>query len=55
MAAKHGLNCQAVGGVGSVDMGDWVLMKLGKFGIDTALMQPCAGVHHLVLAGDHAA
>ena len=43
VAAKHGLRCQAVGGVGHDDMGDWVLMKLGKFGIDTELMQRCDG------------
>ncbi|MBC7737762.1 MAG: sugar kinase [Candidatus Saccharibacteria bacterium] len=43
VAAKHGLKCQAVGGVGHDDMGDWVLMKLAKFGIDTELMQCCDG------------
>jgi sugar/nucleoside kinase (ribokinase family) len=43
VAAKHGLKCQAVGGVGYDDMGDWVLMKLGKFGINTELMQRCEG------------
>ncbi len=43
VAAKHGLLVQAAGGVGYDDMGDWVLMKLGKFGIDTALMQRCEG------------
>lgn len=43
VAAKHGLKCQAVGGLGYDDMGDWVMMKLGKFGIDTELMQRCAG------------
>ena len=43
VAAKHGLRCQAVGGVGYDDMGDWVLMKLAKFGIDTDLMQRCDG------------
>jgi sugar/nucleoside kinase (ribokinase family) len=41
VAAKHGLKVQAAGGVGHDDMGDWVLMKLGKFGIDTELMQRC--------------
>ena len=41
MAAKHGLKVQAVGGVGQDDMGDWVMMKLAGFGIDTALMQRC--------------
>ncbi|WP_426038375.1 carbohydrate kinase family protein [Cypionkella sp. TWP1-2-1b2] len=43
VAAKHGLKCQAVGGLGYDDMGDWVMMKLGKFGINTELMQRCAG------------
>ena len=43
VAAKHGLTCQAVGGIGYDDMGDWVLMKLAKFGIDTDLMQRCDG------------
>ena len=43
VAAKHGLKVQAAGGVGYDDMGDWVLMKLGKFGIDTGLMQRCGG------------
>ena len=43
VAAKHGLKCQAVGGVGADDMGDWVQMKLAKFGIDTELMQRCDG------------
>ena len=42
VAAKHGLRVQAAGGVGNDDMGDWVLMKLGKFGVDTDLMQRCA-------------
>lgn len=41
VAAKHGLKVQAVGGVGNDDMGDWVLMKLKRFGIDTELMQRC--------------
>lgn len=43
VAAKHGLKARAVGGVGHDDMGDWVLMKLGSFGIDTSLMARCAG------------
>ncbi len=43
VAAKHGLRARAVGGVGHDDMGDWVLMKLGSFGIDTAMMARCAG------------
>lgn len=42
VAAKHGLKVLAVGGVGYDDMGDWVLAKLGSFGIDTSLMQRCA-------------
>ena len=41
VAAKHGLKVQAVGGVGNDDMGDWVLMKLGAFGVDTANMERC--------------
>ncbi|MEM7643684.1 MAG: PfkB family carbohydrate kinase [Pseudomonadota bacterium] len=41
VAAKHGLKVQAVGGVGDDDMGEWVLSKLGSFGIDTGLMQTC--------------
>lgn len=41
VAAKHGLKVQAVGGVGQDDMGDWVLMKLGSFGVDTENMQLC--------------
>lgn len=43
VAAKHGLRSRAVGGVGYDDMGDWVLMKLGSFGIDTSLMARCEG------------
>ena len=43
VAAKHGLRVQAAGGVGRDDMGDWVLMKLARFGIDTDLMQVCDG------------
>ena len=43
VAAKHGLRARAVGGVGHDDMGDWVLMKLAGFGIDTSLMQRCEG------------
>jgi len=43
VAAKHGLRVQAVGGVGHDDMGDWVLAKLAKFGVDTAHMQRCEG------------
>lgn len=43
VAAKHGLRSRAVGGVGHDDMGDWVLMKLAKYGVDTSLMQRCDG------------
>lgn len=43
VAAKHGLKSRAVGGVGYDDMGDWVLMKLNRFGIDTSLMARCDG------------
>jgi sugar/nucleoside kinase (ribokinase family) len=43
VAAKHGLKVQAIGGIGHDDMGDWVLMKLARFGIDTELMQRCEG------------
>ena len=43
VAAKHGLKVQAVGGVGHDDMGDWVLMKLARYGVDTTNMQRCEG------------
>jgi sugar/nucleoside kinase (ribokinase family) len=43
VAAKHGLKVQAIGGVGNDDMGDWVLMKLARFGINTEMMQCCEG------------
>ena len=43
VAAKHGLKSRAVGGVGHDDMGDWVLMKLASFGIDTTMMARCDG------------
>jgi sugar/nucleoside kinase (ribokinase family) len=43
VAAKHGLRARAVGGVGFDDMGDWVLMKLAKFGIDISMMARCEG------------
>ena len=43
VAAKHGLKSRAVGGVGHDDMGDWVLMKLAHYGVDTALMARCDG------------
>jgi sugar/nucleoside kinase (ribokinase family) len=45
VAAKHGLKSRAVGGVGNDDMGDWVLMKLNRFGIDTSLMARCDGFY----------
>ena len=41
VAAKHGMRVRAVGGVGEDLMGDWVLRRLGDFGIDTALMERC--------------
>lgn len=44
VAAKHGLSVQAVGGVGRDDMGEWVLAKLQRFGVDTRNMQVCDGV-----------
>lgn len=44
VAAKHGLRVQAVGGVGRDDMGDWVLAKLGSFGVDCTRIQVCDGV-----------
>jgi len=43
VAAKHGLKVQAVGGVGPDDMGEWVLARLKKFGIDTQHMAVCEG------------
>lgn len=43
VAAKHGLRSRAVGGVGEDDMGDWVLMKLDRFGVDTSMMARCPG------------
>lgn len=43
VAAKHGLRSRAVGGVGFDDMGDWVLMKLAHYGIDTSMMARCDG------------
>ncbi len=41
VAAKHGLNVQAVGGVGDDLMGDWVLRRLADFGVDAENMQRC--------------
>lgn len=43
VAAKHGLKSRAVGGVGLDDMGDWVLMKLERFGVDVSMMARCEG------------
>jgi sugar/nucleoside kinase (ribokinase family) len=43
-AAKLGLKSLAVGAVGDDEKADWVLMTLGKHGIDTSLMQRIAGV-----------
>ncbi len=43
VAAKHGLEVQAVGGVGHDDMGDWVLQKLRHFGVDVVNMARCPG------------
>ncbi|MDW3223344.1 MAG: PfkB family carbohydrate kinase [Paracoccaceae bacterium] len=41
VAAKHGLQVQAVGGVGNDLMGDWVLRRLDDFGVDRDMMQRC--------------
>ena len=38
-AAKMGLSCRAVGGLGEDMMGDWVLRRLEQFNIDTRAMQ----------------
>lgn len=38
-AAKMGLKTLAVGGVGEDMLGDWVLKRLGDFGVDTSMMQ----------------
>ncbi len=43
-AAKHGLKCLAVGGVGDDLMAGWVLERLAHFGIDTSAMQRLTGV-----------
>jgi sugar/nucleoside kinase (ribokinase family) len=42
-AAKMGLSCLAVGGVGDDLMGHWVLERLGAFGVDISGMQQIAG------------
>jgi sugar/nucleoside kinase (ribokinase family) len=41
-AAKMGLNCLAVGGVGQDMMGDWVLDRIASFGVDISGMQQLA-------------
>lgn len=42
-AAKMGLSVQAVGGVGSDLMGEWVRRRLGDFSVDTELLKTIAG------------
>ncbi len=42
--AKLGLKSLAVGAVGEDEKADWVLLTLGKFGVDTSAMQRIAGV-----------
>jgi len=42
--AKLGLRSLAVGAVGEDEKADWVLLTLGKFGVDTSAMQRIAGV-----------
>lgn len=42
-AAKMGLDCVAVGGVGDDLMGDWVLERVASFGVDTSLLKPIRG------------
>ena len=42
-AAKMGLSCLAVGGVGDDLMGHWVLQRLRDFGVDISGMQQIAG------------
>ena len=39
VAAKYGINVQAVGGVGNDLMGDWVLRRFADFGVNTEMMQ----------------
>src|SRR3954462_14716028 len=41
-AAKMGLKCLAVGGVGQDLMGDWVLDRIKSFGVDISAMQQIA-------------
>ncbi|WJS06106.1 carbohydrate kinase family protein [Roseibium aggregatum] len=42
--AKLGLNCLAVGAVGDDEKADFVLSTLGRFNVDTSLMQRLEGV-----------
>src|SRR6476469_7715137 len=42
-AAKMGLKCLAVGGVGDDMMGDWVLERIKSFGVDISAMQRLKG------------
>lgn len=42
-AAKMGLDCLAVGGVGNDLMGDWVLERVASFGVDTSLLKRIEG------------
>jgi sugar/nucleoside kinase (ribokinase family) len=44
VAAKYGMKVLGVGGVGADDMGDWVLAKLARHGVDISMMQRIAGV-----------
>jgi len=43
-AAKLGLNCAAVGAVGSDEKADWMMLTLEKHKIDTTMMQRIDGV-----------
>ena len=42
-AAKMGLSCAAVGGLGTDMMGDWVLQRLRHFGVDTSALKQIPG------------
>jgi sugar/nucleoside kinase (ribokinase family) len=42
-AAKMGLECEAVGGLGTDMMGEWVLHRLHQFGIDTTALKQIPG------------
>ncbi len=42
-AAKMGLSCAAVGGLGVDMMGDWVLQRLHHFGVDTSALKQIPG------------